>query len=181
MFYTNTDKKESVWTVPEEIREAVEELERKEAAAGEKTVDENAKEVDRVKREVKRKLDEGPVPLEEVNISQKRAKVEEENEDDDDESEEEEEEDWQREAAAQLAAEAEEEERNRHEEEEAAKKKELEDREELQRKAKALNMPNRVDLSTEEAKALFKVHNDLPMLNYILSYFRFRHSCVRRT
>jgi len=172
VFYTNTDKKESVWTVPEEIREAVEELEREEAA-GEKTVDENAKEVDRVKREVKRKLDEGPVPLEEVNISQKRAKVEEENEDDDDESEEEEEEDWQREAAAQLAAEAEEEERNRHEEEEAAKKKELEDQEELQRKAKALNMPNRVDLSTEEAKAFLDKHKNLPSteLSFIFFFF----------
>lgn len=159
VFYTNTEKKESIWTVPDEIREAVEALEAKEA--GSRDVDGEAKrEIERVKREAKRKLDEGPVPLDEVDISQKRMKVEEEEDEDDnddDDSEEEEEEEWQREAAAQLAAEAEEEERRKREEEEEAKRKEKEDQEELQRKAKALNMPARVDLSVDEAKTLFKV------------------------
>ncbi|KLO09674.1 hypothetical protein SCHPADRAFT_879154 [Schizopora paradoxa] len=159
VFYTNTEKKESVWTVPEEIKDAVEVLEAKETATGVTRVDREAKkEIERVKREVKRKLDEGPVPLDEVDISQKRAKVEEEDEEgeDDDDEEEEEEEEWQREAAAQLAAEAEEEERRKREEEEDAKRKEKEEQEEFQRKAKALNMPARVDLSVDEAKALFK-------------------------
>ena len=66
---------------------------------------------------------------------------------------------WQREAAAQLAAEAEADERRKKEEEEERKREEAE---ELNRKAKekgslTINMPARVDLSIEEAKALFKV------------------------
>ena len=77
----------------------------------------------------------------------------------DDDEEDEEEEDWQKEAAAQLAAEAEEEEKRK--EEEARPQKEQEE-EELKEKEKAkgmpvLNMPNRVELSLDEGKALFKV------------------------
>ena len=71
---------------------------------------------------------------------------------------------WQREAAAQLAAEAEEEERRREEErqrqeEEAKRLKEAE----KQKGAPQLNMPERVDLSIDEAKALFKVCVVVPL------------------
>ena len=71
-------------------------------------------------------------------------------------------EDWQKEAAAQLAAEAEEEERHKEEEkkqkeEEARKLKEAE----KQKGAPQLNMPDRVDLSIDEAKALFKVKHNM--------------------
>ena len=77
---------------------------------------------------------------------------------DEEEEESEEEEEWQREAAAQLAAEAEEEKRRQEEEkvlqeEEARKLKEAE----KQKGSTQLNMPERVDLSIDEAKALFKV------------------------
>jgi hypothetical protein len=66
-----------------------------------------------------------------------------------------EEEDWQKEAAAQLAAEAEEDQRIREEEEKRAK--EAEEAEAKAQEKQALNMPDRVDFSLDEAKALFKV------------------------
>lgn len=191
VFYTNKDTKESVWTVPEEIREAVEALLRKDEDEP-KAADADARmEIERVKEEVKkavvmkRKADEGPVPLDEVDISQKKARVDdadEEQEGDDsgseeEDEEEEEEEDWQREAAAQLAAEAEAEERRRREEEE---QKRLEEAEELKSRENAkgmpaLNMPDRVELSLEEAKALFKVSlstTTLSLCDILNSQFR---------
>lgn len=160
-FYTHKAKKESVWTVPEEIKDAVANLE-KEEARNEIEKEEKAKiaererlvEAERIKAEVqeamKRKAEDAPV--DEVVIS-KKARVEDEEEEDSEEEESEEEEEWQREAAAQLAAEAEEE-RKRVEEEEKRLKEEAE---EEARKAKEHPMPERVDLSIEEAKALFKV------------------------
>ncbi|KAI0775935.1 hypothetical protein BD413DRAFT_256226 [Trametes elegans] len=173
-FYTHTGRKQSVWTVPEEIKAAVEELEREEALAKARAAEEAAKRaeaeraaaVEGVLREGKaaagkRKAAE-VVPVDEIVVS-KKAKVDEEDEDedadgeDDEDDDESEEEEWQKEAAAQLAKEAEEErqrqeEEKRRAEEEAQKLKEAE----KQKGAPQINMPERVDLSIDEAKALFK-------------------------
>lgn len=179
VFYTNTERKESVWTVPEEIKDAVAALEQEEKEKAEAVTlrQQNAEEernkaveaeVERIKNEmegetaVKRKALEESQPLDEVIVS-KKARVEEDDSDEEEEDEEPEE-DWQREAAAQLAAEAEEEERRRKEEEDGQKREEQEElkRKEKERGTSSLSMPNRVDLSIEEAKALFKVRtNDL--------------------
>ncbi|KAI0824787.1 hypothetical protein BC628DRAFT_1377732 [Trametes gibbosa] len=174
-FYTHTGRKQSVWTVPEELKEAVEQLEREEALQKAKAAEdavrraeeERAREVERIQSEVrgmvkKRKVEEA-VPVDEIVVS-KKAKVDGEaveDEDmsgeDEDEDEESEEEEWQKEAAVQLAKEAEEEkvrqeeERKRHEEE-ARQLKEAE----KQKGVPQINMPSRVDLSIDEAKALFK-------------------------
>ena len=166
VFYTHKARKESFWTVPDEIKDAVAALEiderdtrkRKEEdkvkGAANLAEEERDREIERIKAEVqdavKRKAEED-VPLTEVVVS-KKARVEEasddEEEDDEDESEEEE---WQKEAAAQLAAEAEEE--RKIQEAEAKRAQE----EEAKQKATQINMPDRVDLSIEEGKALFKV------------------------
>ncbi|KII94772.1 hypothetical protein PLICRDRAFT_99110 [Plicaturopsis crispa FD-325 SS-3] len=170
VFYTHKAKKESVWTVPDEIKEALETLEQSEAEeqrlASEKQAEqarraeqERLLEVERIKAEVqdmvKRKAED--VPLDEVVVS-KKARVEEvpdEDADGGEESEEsEEEEEWQREAAAQLAAEAEEE--KKRQEEEARREKQAAEEEARKAKMAQLDMPARVDLSLEEAKALFK-------------------------
>ena len=168
-FYTHTAEKRSVWTVPDEIRDAVAQLEREEAdrkavEAQKAAEDARVREAERMQAEVqemvgKRKAEE-PVPVEEFVVT-KKAKLDEDEddgEDEDGEEESEEEEEWQREAAAQLAAEAEEEKRRLEEEkarqeEEARKLKEAE----KQKGSTQLNMPERVDLSIDEAKALFKV------------------------
>jgi len=106
-------------------------------------------EVDRVeqetKRVIKRKADE-ETPLDEIVVSKKVKK------ESDEDSEEEEEEEWQREAAAQLAAEAAEECRRQEEKEEDQRQKE-----ETKTVQNVINMPTKVDLSIDEAKALFKV------------------------
>ena len=196
VFYTNKDKKESVWTVPDEIKDAVAKLDEEESAREEEErrmlveVEEKKAEreveVERMKREMKdgkqpkRKAADEEEPLEELAVSgipSKKARVDEEEDEEDVDSDEEEDEDddmeeWQREAAAQLAAEAEEEERARKEEEE---RKKMEEEEELRRKEKekgmpSLNMPARVDLSLDEAKALFKVRIFiLESINYYFS------------
>lgn len=174
IFYSHKGRKESVWTVPEELKDALAALEQKEeeerqtrVKAEEEKRAEEARELERVKAAVKEsagKRKAEAVPVEEVVIS-KKAKVEEgdsedsgEDEDDEDEDDSEEEE-WQKEAAAQLAAEAEEEKKRQEEE-----KKRLEEEEKANaaaeaeaQKNKPLNMPSRVDLSIDEAKALFKV------------------------
>jgi hypothetical protein len=175
-FYSHKVKKESVWTVPPEIREAVDALERieqeqkqqeladaiaKEQAEAAKVEQERLMEIERVKNEVhelvKRKAEDA-VPLDEVVISKKakvRAGENEEDKEDAQESDDSEEEEWQREAAAQLAAEAEE---KKLEEAEAAKMAAAAAAEAQKAKeAQQLNMPTRVDLSLDEAKALFKV------------------------
>ncbi|KAH9918202.1 uncharacterized protein BXZ73DRAFT_53056 [Epithele typhae] len=167
-FYTHTGEKRSVWGVPDEIADAVARLEREEAErraeAARNAQEEAAERALKAAREGKRKAEE-VVLVDEVVVT-KKAKVggeEEEEEEygdedeDEDDEESEEEEEWQKEAAAQLAAEAEEEEKRRaeekaREEEEARKLKEAE----KQKGNAQLNMPNRVDLSLDEAKALFK-------------------------
>jgi hypothetical protein len=172
IFYTHKAKKESVWTVPEEIKDLVDKLEKEEAESKEReeravlakkeydasfVEQQRLNEMERIKLEVqeavKRKAEDAPV--DEVVIS-KKARVEDVEEEDSDDESSEEEEEWQREAAAQLAAEAEEEKKRVEEE---TKRAEEEAEEEARKIAEMpqLNMPARVDLSVEEAKALFKV------------------------
>ncbi|KAI5120418.1 hypothetical protein M0805_006919 [Coniferiporia weirii] len=188
VFYTHTERKESVWTVPEEIRDAVARLDLEEKEKGdleEKKMEEEDErkravemEIERIKKEVgavgKRKAIGEPEPLGEVVVT-KKARVEEEEEEgegEEDSESEDEMEDWQREAAAQLAAEAEEEEHRRKEEEEQKKREEEEElkRKEKERGVSAINMPNRVDLSIEEAKALFKTLLREKDINHLLPW-----------
>ncbi|KAG1779704.1 Hsp90 protein-domain-containing protein [Suillus placidus] len=175
VFYSHKAKKQSVWTVPEEIKDAVEAFEgaeehedaqKQQQEAKEKEIQklgfEEEQELKRIKTEmqglVKRKAEE-PQPLDEVVIS-KKARVEEdegEEEEGEDDDESEEEEEWQREAAVQLAAEAEEEKKRLEEEARFAQEVEVTEAKKMQESERSqLNMPDRVDLSIEEAKALFK-------------------------
>ncbi|KAF9780106.1 hypothetical protein BJ322DRAFT_1101483 [Thelephora terrestris] len=171
-FYSHKVEKRSMWVIPEDIREAVEALEKDEQDAAETLIREQEEEAARVETErvkaqiaketAKRKAQD-PVPVDEVVIS-KKARVdnqpedeEMDEEDEDSDDDEDEEEEWQKEAAAQLAAEAEEHERQKKEEEEAEQKR-IKDEETLKEEYKTnqLNMPAKVDLAPEEAKALFK-------------------------
>ncbi|TDL13252.1 hypothetical protein BD410DRAFT_735577 [Rickenella mellea] len=99
--------------------------------------------------------------MDEIIVS-KKARVEDAEEDEDEEdADESEEEEWQKEAAAQMAAEAEEDARRQEEEAKLAEEEAKKAEKELKKKAAAkgtagINMPARVDLSIEEAKALFK-------------------------
>ena len=174
MFYTNKAKKESVWTIPDEIKDAVQLLDKREEddkiQAGQQAQEvtrrdvetEQEREIERVRMEVqevvKRKA-EDISQSDEIVISKKQRvedqvgdKVDES--DDTDDGEESGEEDWQREAAAQLAKEAEEEEQRQREEDEKAK---AEEARRAKESAPQITMPDRVDLSIEEGKALFKV------------------------
>ncbi|KAJ7591081.1 Hsp90 protein-domain-containing protein [Mycena floridula] len=148
IFYSHKVKKESIWTVPEEIKDVVDELEKTEKqAAAAKIDEEQMMEVERVKSQVremvKRKADDAG-SSEQLS---KKPKVDEEAESDDSEEEEE----WQREAAAQLAAEAELEQKRKDNE----ARKAAAEAKRLQEAAKLL-VPDNVDLSVEEGKALFK-------------------------
>ena len=172
-FYSHKVEKRSLWVIPDEIKEAVEALEKEEQEAAEMLIREQEEEAARVETErvkaqiaketAKRKAQD-PVPVDEVVIS-KKARVDDEpedeemdEEDEDSDDDDEEEEEWQKEAAAQLAAEAEEHEKQKREEEEAEQKR-IKDEETLKEEYKTnqLNMPAKVDLAPEEAKALFKV------------------------
>jgi hypothetical protein len=161
VFYTHVSKRDSVWTAPKEIMEALSALEAQERLdeTGSNRVTEL--EIERVKAEVqemvKRKAEDA-VPGAEM-AGQKRAKFASDagEESDDGDTDEE---DWQREAAVQLAKEEEEHRKRLDEEENRAKEKAMKEKEEkevLNTKAKELNMPSRVDLSLDEAKALFMV------------------------
>jgi hypothetical protein len=157
VFYSNKTTKQSSWTVPPEIIGAVHALEQEENAPPFAPEASEAKA--KAAKDGKRKRDgEQIVPLEE--LVSKKAKIDEEEEGDSEEdSDDEEEEEWQREAAEQLAREAEEERIRRREE---AKRKEEEERKAKEEEEKAknmlkLNMPEKVELSVEEGKALFKV------------------------
>jgi hypothetical protein len=170
VFYTNKAKKQSVWTVPDEIKDAVELLKKQEEDKSregeqyqEKTLRdaeaEQEREIERVRMEVqevvKRKA-EDVSPSDDVVIS-KKPRVEDQDEDKADVAEstngeqESEDEEWQREAAAQLAKEAEEEKRRQEEIENA------EGAQKAKESLPQLPIPDRVDLSIEEGKALFKV------------------------
>jgi len=183
-FYSNKSKKESVWTVPPEIKDVVEALEQDEqekeeqarsrAYAEEQEKEEEAErerlvEIERIKSEVqamaKRKADDASF---QAAASPKRAKIEQEGEEGDREGEESDEEEWQREAATQLAAEKE---KREHTERESTHEAEAE-----ARVAKEpLNMPAKVDLSLEEAKALFKVCIYFNSINHL-----FESTCCGR-
>ena len=171
-FYSHKTEKRSIWVIPDEIKEAVEVLETEEREAVERLIREQEEEATRIETErVKAQIEKetakrkarDPVPVDEVVIT-KKARVDDEPEDEemDDEDEDsdgdDEEEEWQKEAAVQLAAEAEEHERQKKEEEEAEQKR-IKDEETLKEeyKTQQLNMPAKVDLAPEEAKALFKV------------------------
>jgi hypothetical protein len=177
-FYTHKEKKQSVWTVPEEIKAAVSQLEReevekkafeqreaqrKQAEAAAQAEVERLAELERIKAEVEVMVKKRPnedMPVDEVTVS-KKPRVEDASDDDDgDDGEESEEEEWQREAAAQLAAEAEEERKRQEEEQKQAEEEARRAAEEAEEaKRKQINMPNRVDISIEEGKALFKVRS----------------------
>lgn len=187
VFYTNKAKKESVWTIPDEIKDAVELLKSQEEddkiRAGKQPQEETQRdveaeqerEIERVRMEVqevvKRKA-EDITQSDEIVISKKprvedQAEGEVDEADDTDDGEESEEEDWQREAAAQLAKEAEEEEQRQREEDEKAK---AEEARRAKESAPQITIPDRVDLSIEEGKALFKVclQCDIPLVPFKL-------------
>ena len=148
IFYSHKIRKESVWAIPEEIRSAVEGLqteERRQQLTQEDTISVNSKR----KAEILLDSDE--------TLVNKRAKVKDDDEEDDDDGDNDkdisEDEDWQRQAAEQLATEAEEE--RKRVEAEMEKEKEVEVQ--RVRVAAEIIMPQKVDLSIEEGKALFKV------------------------
>ncbi|KAG6810417.1 hypothetical protein H0H92_011956, partial [Tricholoma furcatifolium] len=162
IFYSHQVTKESRWTIPEEIKGAVQTLLNKEKSkpsidASTPEDREQAAEIQRIKEEVqsmvKRKADD--TTLDDV-VATKKAKVEDVQEDEGSEDDESEEEDWEREAAAQLAAEAEEE-RIRQKEE----KERLEKEAEAQRTAQ-LNMPERTLLREKEINPLHPWDTSLP-------------------
>ncbi|KAL0579544.1 hypothetical protein V5O48_002473 [Marasmius crinis-equi] len=169
VFYTHKTKKESVWTVPKEIKDALEEFEREEnekkqqvEQSNEMTEeDEQRMEVERVKSQVqemvKRKAEEAPPEAKTAKKAKTEATVEQDGEESgSDDEEEEEEEEWQREAAAQLAAEAEEAKRVQAETKRRIEEETRKELEEQTRKAKELR-EYAAQYSPEEAKALFKV------------------------
>ncbi|KAG5636611.1 hypothetical protein H0H81_007408 [Sphagnurus paluster] len=155
VFYSHKFNKQSLWTVPDEIKEAVEKWDKEdfkqsqtkgiggEALRAEHRERPNLSENKEEQGMAKRKAEDHS--MNELLVA-KKAKVEV----DEDESDESEEEEWQKEAAVQLAVEAEEE--RVRQEEEAVRLKEAE----AEARRARLIMPERVDLSIDEAKALFK-------------------------
>ncbi|KAF8165360.1 Hsp90 protein-domain-containing protein [Crassisporium funariophilum] len=158
IFYSHKLKKESVWVVPEELKAALETLQaeelRHQATANTNSANTNRQHPSENGQTVSKRKAEDIAHVDELAAT-KKAKVEEEEDGDSEEEEEEEEEDWQRDAAEQLAAEAtQERERVEMERERENELKLLE----LQQTspAAAIIMPQKVDLSIEEGKALFK-------------------------
>jgi transcription elongation regulator 1 len=144
-FYSHKLKKESVWAIPEEVRSAIERLQTEERR--------QQPTQDSISVNSKRKAEISLVGDE--TLVNKRAKINDEDDDDNDGDNDEEtsgDEDWQRQAEEQLATEAEEE--RKRVEAEMEKEKEEEAR---VRAAAEIIMPQKVDLSIEEGKALFKV------------------------
>ena len=152
-FYSHKLKKESVWAIPEEIRSVVEGLqaeERRQQDSANSQLEDPTQ--DAISVNSKRKAEISLVG-DEVAVN-KRAKIDDDDGDDEDNDKESSEgEDWQQQAAEQLAAEAEAE--RKRVEAEMEKEKEVEVQR-LQAAAEII-MPQKVDLSIEEGKALFKV------------------------
>lgn len=144
IFYSHKAKKESVWTVPDEIRDVVEALERRGVEKNESKQAVNTDTIGQATQSNAKRKAVDSLLLDEITM-RKRVKSQATDQESDIESSEEE--DWQHEAAIQLAIEAEEEE----------KKLEAEKHEELLRTQASIKVPEKVDLSVEEAKALFKV------------------------
>ncbi|EFI27699.1 peptide-binding protein [Coprinopsis cinerea okayama7 len=163
VFYSNKVTKQSSWTMPPEIAEAVQafDTQTREQQAAKPVpgapVTIESKATRRAEKEAAKRKREEAQPIDEIATS-KKAKMEEDDEDEDDDSDDEdsEEEEWQREAAEQLAREAEEEEKRRKEEEERLKKAKEEEERRARESKPQLNMPDKVELSIEEGKALFK-------------------------
>ncbi|KAI0307113.1 hypothetical protein B0F90DRAFT_1622551, partial [Multifurca ochricompacta] len=172
VFYTNKVKKESIWTVPDEIKEAVKLLETQEdddtLPVGKEALEkalrdaeaDQEREIERVRMEVqevvKRKAEDTSPVDEIINSKRPRMKKQEEHVEDvevtegDGESEGEE---WLKEAAAQLAKGAEEEKGNQQA---AEQEQDVEQAPKPRESALQPPIPDRVDLSIEEGKALFK-------------------------
>ncbi|KIY71447.1 HSP90-domain-containing protein [Cylindrobasidium torrendii FP15055 ss-10] len=160
LFFFHPSSKQSVWTVPEDIRDAVERLDIEQAQRTQ-PMSEADQEIQRVKNEVeglfKRKADDdGNAP------AAKKARMEDE---DSEESEEEEEgdgeqEDWEREAAEQLAIEAQEAAKKAKAEGDLRRKQSEAEAVALARRKAELGIPDGVELNSEEAKAMFKVRDD---------------------
>ena len=155
VFYSNKVTRKSLWTVPEEIQDAVSLLEKQSlpAAPVDKKRAQEQAEIDRIKAEVedatKRKADDEPDSTESAP-KKRKVEIEEVDEDESSDDDDEPEEEWQKEAAAQLAAEAEvEAERQKQEELERV----AEEAREKERKKEA----EKLNLSIEEGKAMFKV------------------------
>ncbi|KAF8631941.1 hypothetical protein AX15_002109 [Amanita polypyramis BW_CC] len=169
VFYSHKSRKESVWMVPDEIEDALKQLEQDERNKEEQSKAHPEPEGtrgeamdERIKETVKRKAEEA-VPVEEVVITKKPRtddSISSEESEDDTSGGESEDDEWQREAAKQLAAEAEEQKRKveKQRQLEEAKKERETARAEEERTAERLQRqePKQVDLSIEEAKALFK-------------------------
>ncbi|KAB5591583.1 Transcription elongation regulator 1 [Ceratobasidium theobromae] len=171
VFYTHTERKESVWTCPEEIAAVVAELEREEEVAKvaeqEREMREKAEkeqkekeeleraEVERVKKEVEAAGAKRKAESSGAGVS-KKPRVE----DDQDEEE------WQREVAEEMAHEA-------QGEEEQAPSGGKTTKEQGMVVPAAFKVPDRVKLNPEEAKALFvTLLNDVspnPLLPYDLA------------
>ena len=151
IFYSHKVKKESVWVIPEELKTALEALQDEEKQYEEHLA--LAPPTVTLPQVGKRKAMDAQ-PSEGVVLN-KKARVEEEEETSEEEEEEEEEEDWQREAVKQLAAEAEEERMRTLEREKEAEMEAQQIREQA--------IPQRIDLSIEEGKALFKVSCSNPI------------------
>ncbi|KAF8897518.1 Hsp90 protein-domain-containing protein [Infundibulicybe gibba] len=163
VFYSHKTKKESTWIVPEEIKDAVEELEQEdrqneersksrgqqEERDAQKLENDQLAEVERVKREIQPLVKRKAGELDDATVMKKMKTGEEQEDEGDDGDSRSEDEDWQKEAEAQLAVEAE------------IEKKRIEKEEKRMQEAEAqrqagIHIPERVDLSLEEGKALFK-------------------------
>lgn len=169
IFYTHREKKESVWQVPEEIKEQVEQLERNENEKEEREATEKLQreeeekrqaeeeerrkereEIERVKQEVQRDVSSGKRKAldtaDEAKLANKKKRVTAETPkgaDDKQGSEE----DWQRNISEETTLEADQDETP-----------ELDPALGESKMVKAaFTVPDRVDLSLDEAKALFKV------------------------
>ena len=142
-FYFHKLRKESVWAIPDEIRSAVEGLQTEEH--------QQQPTQDSISVNSKRKA-EIPLVGDETAVN-KRAKINDDDDDGDNDDDTSEDGNWQQQAAEQLATEAEEE-RKRVE---AEMEKEKEEEVQRVRAAAEIIMPQKVDLSIEEGKALFKV------------------------
>jgi len=170
VFYSHKVRKESVWIVPDEIKEASEQLEQDERRKEELSKTKKERGIENGAPETAKRKAEEPIPVDEVVITKKSRTDTDlsDEEDDEDTGDEDEDEEWQLEAAEQLAKEAEElkrkgDEQRRIEEMEAEQDSTKKDQgtesnqqTQSEQHGPVTKLP-KVDLSIEEAKALFKV------------------------
>jgi hypothetical protein len=151
VFYTHTERKESVWTCPEEIAEAVAELEREEEASKAAELEQAMRERAERERKEKEELEKAEVERvkREAEAAGAKRKAEGANEGAakkprmEDEAQDEEE--WQRQVAEEMA------------QEEQAGKKRAASKEVETSVPPVFKVPDQVKLDPEEAKALFIV------------------------